>query len=229
VPVAVSIARGSSGLALPLGMRADAYKIATDEAWHAQFSYDLREQIVAATSVAAVDSRPQFIDRLDTIKQRLEADLRPVTDLMFAVVSETLISQILSGLPHDPRLAAAVREVVADHAADEGRHHVYFRDLLPFLWSAMDSRDRSAIGPRLPEMLFAFLEPDYRATAVALTVEGFAEAEVEQILHESYPREHVVAGVRDAASATLRYLAEVGALEDPATADAFAAAQLTGE
>ncbi|MFD0884805.1 diiron oxygenase [Streptosporangium algeriense] len=52
IPVAAGIARGRSGLNLPERMRADAYKIVTDEAWHAQLSYDLIRQVEARSGVA---------------------------------------------------------------------------------------------------------------------------------------------------------------------------------
>src|ERR687886_110138 len=54
------------------------------------------------------------------------ADLEEIaglTKVFFTVVSETLISAILSDIPHDQRVVGAVRAVIADHAEDEGRHH----------------------------------------------------------------------------------------------------------
>lgn len=51
IPVATKISRGRSGLVLSGRMRSDAYKIVTDEAWHAQFSHEFVCEIEAETRV----------------------------------------------------------------------------------------------------------------------------------------------------------------------------------
>ena len=227
IPVTSRIARGRAGLDLPEQMRLDAFKIATDEAWHAQFSYDMIAQVRAATGVAHRPcAPPQFTVRLAEIARGLDADLRGIDDLLFAVVSETLISAILSDLPNDRRLPHAVRAVVADHAEDEGKHHAFFRSLLGFLWPALSGAQRRRIGPLLPELVHAFLEPDHTATALALAEIGLSRPEVERVLHESYPRDSVRRSIADAARSTVRYFRDVGALDDPRTREAFAAAGL---
>ncbi|MFI5911852.1 diiron oxygenase [Dactylosporangium sp. NPDC051541] len=223
IPVAASISRGRSGLELPEAMRADAFKIVTDEAWHAQFSYDLQRQVAQETGVAPrTPEVAEFVDRLDAVRHRLPPAVRGVESLLFAVVSETLISTILADLPHDQRLPGAVRSVVADHAEDEGRHHVYFRTLLGHLWPALTAEQRRLVGPHLPEMIFAFLEPDRRALAFALRDLGLSTAAIEQVIAESLPRADVNRGVALGAATTVRYLRETGVLDDPATFDRFA-------
>ncbi len=227
VPVASAIARGRSGLELPAQMCADAFKIATDEAWHAQFSYDLMAQLAEATSIeprGAAD--PAFMVRLARIREQVPADLLPACELLVAVVSETLISRILSDLPHERRLPRAVREVVADHAYDEGKHHAYFRSLLQFLWPVLDGDQRRRLGPLLPGLIAAFLEPDYQAQGQALRAAGLSAAQAEQVLAECYPRQQVTQTVASAARSTVDYFAEAGALDDGGTRDSFAEAGL---
>jgi len=227
IPVATSISRGRVGLDLPEKMRADAFKIVTDEAWHAQFSYDLIRQVEVETGIAWQDGHlPAFVPRLEAIRVRLPEHLRGAEGLLFSVVSETLISSILADLPRDRRLPQAVRELVRDHAEDEGRHHVYFRTVLHHFWPALGTSAQRVIGPYLPEILLAFLEPDYRAMARSLRRVGYSEAELEQILAESWPTGRVAREAAEAARSAIKYLAEVGALDDPETADAFAAAGL---
>jgi P-aminobenzoate N-oxygenase AurF len=227
IPVASKIARGRAGVELPEEMRMDAFKIATDEAWHAQFSYDMVAQVQAATGVPRpAGEPPQFARRLADIGAQLDPDLRGIDDILFAVVSETLISAILSDLPNDRRLPLAVRELVADHAADEGKHHAFFRSLLEFLWPALSVGQRRRIGPWLPELVYAFLEPDYTATALSLAGVGLPSAVIEQVLHEAYPKAAVRRSVADAARSTIRYFRAVGALDEPETLEAFAAAGL---
>lgn len=227
IPTASRLARGQADLDLPELMRADAYKIVTDEAWHAQFSFDLLKQVERHTGIQCVQpEKPQFLRRLEMLRDQLRPDVHELADIMFAVVSETLISSILARVPRNPRVVTAVREVVRDHAEDEGRHHAYFRGLLRLVWPALDARQRRIIGPTLPDMIFAFLEPDYPATALALIDLGLSNRDAEQVLVECFPRSAVRRNHRASAEATVRYLQADGVLDEPETYESFARAGL---
>ncbi|MEV4915850.1 diiron oxygenase [Streptomyces tirandamycinicus] len=227
MPVTMSISRGKSGLHLPVAMRQDALKITTDEAWHAQFSFDLARQVEETTGVGeCLPDEPAFLERLSRVEASLDHDLRGMGRLAFSIVSETLISAILADLPRDNRLPDAVRELVQDHAEDEGKHHAYFRSLLEYFWGALTVSERERIGIWIPELISAFLEPDYRAVSYTLLDSGFALEEVEQVLAESYPAEVVRADVAKAARSTTRYFTEIGALESTAVCEAFTDAGL---
>ncbi|WP_073743348.1 diiron oxygenase [Streptomyces sp. CB02115] len=225
IPVATKVSRGRSGLLLPDRMMSDAYKIVTDEAWHAQFSHEFTCEIEAETrvpwSLRGACAPPAFLSRLDEIRARLPHGLRGAEGLLFAIVSETLISGMLSEIPRDNRLPLSVRKIIRDHAEDEGRHHVYFRSLLAHLWPALGSTEQAAIGPLIPKIIYAFLEPDYVQTARHLRDIGLSDEQVHQVVTESWPTGHVESGVAAAAAQLTRYLAEVGALRDKETYAAF--------
>lgn len=222
LPVTQRISVRSLGLDLPQPMIFDAFKICTDEAWHAQFSYDLSMQVVAETGVDPVVPRtPSFLLRLSRLRDELDPDVRGLAELFFTIVSETLISSILVDIPRDPRIHTAVRELVRDHAEDEGRHHSYFSALLRHVWPALGRRERSLIGPLVPEFIQAFLEPDRLALGRSLEAVGLAPEAVERVLSDCYPPDAVAAGIREAARATVRGFEGVDALADPATREAF--------
>jgi len=228
IPVATKISRGRSGLMLPEQMRADAFKIVTDEAWHAQCSHDFSRQIAQVTNLTPRfdDEPPAFVRRLDEVRAALPEHVRGTEALLFAIVSETLISGILSEIPRDERLPRTVRDLVRDHAEDEGRHHVYFRSVLKHLWPALTPTERRAVGPHVPAVIHAFLEPDYAQTAVHLRGLGFGEADVVRIITESWPQKRINDDIREAARPAIRYFAEAGALDDGATRRAFESAGL---
>ncbi|MFF3216345.1 diiron oxygenase [Streptomyces sp. NPDC002886] len=232
IPVATKISRGRSGLGLPEHMRADAHKIVTDEAWHAQFSDDFVRQITSSTGCPRLgvegSEGPSFVTRLDELRERLPHALRGVEALLFAIVSETLISGILSDIPRDDRLPSPVRELVRDHAEDEGRHHVYFRSVLRYLWPALTPSERRAVGPLVPGAIHAFLEPDYGRAASHLAGIGLKREEIDQVISESWPAHEVRRDISGAASQLTRYFAEVGALDDVRTLSSFEEAGLVG-
>ncbi len=223
-PVAAMISRRRSGFDLPETMIEDAYKIYTDEAWHAQFSDDLQRQVAVKTGVGpSLFDEPNFFRKLQGFQQDLGPDEQRLVMIFFTIISETLISTILSGIPNDERVVMAVRELVADHAQDEGRHHAYFSRLLEFTWPRLNQAQREVIGPLLPEMILAFLEPDFVAIAANLRACGLSVEQIDQVMTESYPPASVSAGIRAASKATIKHFERVGVVEDPRTAEALQA------
>jgi hypothetical protein len=227
IPVASKIARGTSGLLLPRQMQADAFKIVTDEAWHAQFSYDFIQELENVTGVPRGGGGfPVFVQRLDEIAALLPREVAGLEALVFAIVSETLISGILSDLPRDERLPRPVRDLVRDHAEDEGRHHVYFRSVLRHLWPALTPRERRAVGPHVPAIIQAFLTPDHTQVATRLAAVGLSDEEIVQVLTECWPHHELTDATARSAAPAVRYFTEVGALDDSRTRYAFTEAGL---
>jgi hypothetical protein len=230
LPVTAQLSLGVAGLDLPAAMRRDAFKITTDEAWHAQFSDDLTAQMVAATGVTAESViEPAFVSEIRRLRAGFDPADRPLVDLVFAVVSETLVSALLADVPNDRRLARPVREVVADHAADEGRHHSYFQSLLRILWPTLSVEHRRLLGPQVPAFVRAFLHPDLAAVRSALVASGLSVQTAAEIVHQSYDPGAAVFDIRRQARATVRGFRGVGALDDPRTKDAFLRAGLLSD
>jgi hypothetical protein len=223
----LGIAHGTLGLRLPEAMRLDAYKIYCDEAYHALFSADLIIQVREATGVRpALPPEPFFLRRLAGVRAAADERTRPLVDLMFVIISETLISATLAEVPDDPGVAAAVREVLRDHLADEGRHHRYFALFLRQLWGQLDPGDRRAAALLVPALVDCFLRPDAAAVRDDLLAAGLSRDEGEQVVAEVFP-----AGlVRDYTWSTtrqmVRYFAQLGALDDPEVEAVFAAGGL---
>jgi hypothetical protein len=224
IPVTGRIALGQSGLQLPAGMRADAFKITTDEAWHAQFCYDFVDHLEGRSGVpAALPRQPQFVRRLERVRESFDPADRRLVELVFATVSETLVSSFLAHLPNDKRLPRSVRAVVMDHAEDEGRHHAYFRTFLRLLWPQLSERERRLVGPRVPDLIEVFLQPDVTAVALGLDDIGLAEHEARAVVEDCYRRNAGSDAIISGSRATVASFLEVGCLDDPATYEAFAA------
>jgi hypothetical protein len=222
-PITQQISRRRLGVQLPPQMEEDAYKIYADEAWHALFSDDLQRQVERATRVTSVLLPcPLFAQRLAALERDLDTAERYLARIFFAIVSETLISSFLADVPKDTTVIEPIRALVRDHAIDEGRHHAYFSQLLGWVWPAMSSRQRRAIGGLLPEFIRAFLEPDLAAIAAMLLESGLDESEVEVVLLDVHG-DGRIDGVEleKRAHHTLRHLRRVGVFNDPRTRAGF--------
>ncbi|MEO9240034.1 MAG: diiron oxygenase, partial [Jatrophihabitantaceae bacterium] len=197
------------------------YMICTDESWHALFSDDLQDQLVVATGERSPRLYPRFLADLDRMSAEEDSETRGLTRVFFTVVSETLISAILSDIPRDQRLISSVRETVADHAEDERRHHAYFAQFFQHAWHQLGRRQRTVIGPLLPRFILAFLGPDASADAHLLQLMGLDAETVRGVIADTNDPTRVGSTVRIAAAATLRLFERNGVLDDPRTYDSF--------
>jgi hypothetical protein len=210
---------------LPPRMKEDALRIYADEAGHAEMTGALLSAVRAETSVEPVPHKPWFLREL----ARLRGDRRPMVKLFFVIVSETLITGTLTELPRDQRVQRAVREVVSDHAADEARHHAFFRQLFDLLWPRLPAAERHEISLLLPEIVLAFLTPDVPAWTAVLGRYPKYFPEPGRIAAETAARFTGHSTGARTARATLGMLRQAGVLDPPDVALAFGRAGLLEE
>ncbi|WP_030020011.1 diiron oxygenase [Streptomyces monomycini] len=221
------IANGSSGLGVRPPMRLDAYKIYCDEAYHALYSLDAIEQVRGATGVdvPAYDFAP-FLKQLDGIGAQVMPGEPVLTQLLQVVVFETLVTSILKDIPKDPQVVDTVREIVGDHAEDEGRHHAYFSGFFKELWTDLDPGMRERSARCLPALVSRSLAPDLAPVRTSLRLAGLGEDAVEQVVADAYTAGRVRRHTHDSARHTVRLFASAGVLDVPGADEAFAAAGL---
>jgi hypothetical protein len=222
----LSIAHENSGFAIPDRMVLDAYRIYVDEGYHALIAADLARHVATRAGSNAWARRPYFLLRLDEILAEAGPELAPLLEILFVVVSETLISGTLAQAASASGLSESVRAALGDHARDERRHQVYFSEFLRVIWPQLDASAQRDAGLRLPALIDAFLRPDFADASEELRDHGFSDADVEQIIEESYPKASVAEARRQFSCQTVRSFTEVGALADPHIREQFEAAGL---
>jgi hypothetical protein len=209
---------------LSTAQRHDAFKIYSDEGGHALFVEFFSAQVEKTFGLnRSVVGRSQFDRTLEQLtieyQNRLSSNL---IKLFFVAISETLVTKILNDIPHDQRVATAVRAVIGDHVADEALHSVYFRQLFPLLWATLSSYQKEEIGRLLPRLVWAFLGPDRQLEYSVLRRLGFNAKDAEGILEEVYIPEKVAESVKQAASPTLKMFEEAGVFNNPVIEQIFA-------
>jgi hypothetical protein len=216
----VGIAGGSIGLRLPDQMRLDALKMYCDEGYHALQAVDLMWQAADRTGVAPrLPDQPFFLIRLGQLLDGLEPADRALAELLFVIVSETLISATLADVLTDGQADNAVLHTIRDHALDEGRHHAYFVLLLRSLWGQLTRGQRELAGRLVPSLIDAFLRPDLPGLRRELAGYGLSPDAAETVLGETYPTGTVQTYARMASRHTRNYFAQLGAFDSAAAAD----------
>lgn len=225
------IATGRSGVDTGAETRLDAFRIYCDEGYHALYSFDVIRQISDACGVEPVpyDFAP-FRDRLDAVGLEALPGQPALAQLLQVVVFETLVTAILNDVPKDGRVLTVVRQIVRDHARDEGWHHAFFSCFFQDLWARQSPRERERVARCLPGLIRSSLLPDLRPVRAALAAAGLGAARVEEVVRDSYPRAATERGMREAARHALRLFEETGVLAVDGARDAFhAAGLLTGD
>ena len=200
--------------------RLDALKIYCDEGYHALSNLDIIQQIERATGIAALpyDFQPR-LDRLDRTADRFLPEHTSLGRLLQVVVFETVVTSILSDLPHDPSVYRVVRGVVADHARDEAYHHAFFVRFFRDLWTYLSPDLRIRVANAIPHLIDDCLRPDLGSVHASLCAAGLAPTLVSDIVDDSYPESAVRAAIRLASRHTVRLCAGVGAFDLPGAAD----------
>jgi P-aminobenzoate N-oxygenase AurF len=220
------IANGKTGLDIPSEARLTAYKIMVDECYHSLYSADVLEQLQRASGIEALpyDFTP-FLDGLDAIADDVPQH-RELVQLLQVVVFETLITSILYEIPGDESVITVVRDIVRDHAVDEGRHHAFFASFFTVLWGQLDAATRHGMALYLPRIIVRSLEPATESAHQALRAAGFGAAAASEIVADSYCRETALAGIAKASAKTVRLFHDHGVLDLPGVREQFAGAGL---
>ncbi|MEY9952958.1 diiron oxygenase [Leifsonia sp. EB34] len=218
------LANDRMGIPVTPQTRFDAYKIYCDEAYHSLYSYDVIRQLEAASGTQSIDYDFQpFLDQLDRIAGDAMGDRRPLSQMLQVVVFETLVTAILNDVPRDRDVVRLVRETVADHARDEGRHHAFFAGYFKQLWSGLSSADRVATASALPRLITQSLIPDLDPVRRNLHAAGLSRDQVEDVIADVYRPDSMRELARQQARASVRLFREVGVVDLVEGRDAFQA------
>ena len=205
----------------PKELRHDALRLYADEAGHAEMSAAMADAVERATGIAAPTTTAPFVRRARELVAAAPGETRDAVRLVAAFVSETLISTTLTRVPYDDRVQLGVRRLVADHADDERRHAVLFRDVFARVWPALDPDVRHAVAVLVPELVHAFLAPDADELAAAAATHPEVFGDPVRAARAAVDLATTTGAYAGAAEPTLRVLHEHGVFDDPDVAAAF--------
>lgn len=220
------IATGRAGIFCPDDMRQAAFQIYIDEGYHSLYSLDMVRQLQERTQIDSVPyDFDEYLGNLDGVGAE-HTGHENLVRLLQVVTFETLVTGILLDVPKDPTVIPEVRQLVRDHAIDEGTHHMYFAAFFRRLWGGFSPAERDMVAGWLPDLILQSLQPATTPTANALRAVGMSEGSVRKIISESFTGRFVLAGIRRASANTVKLFQSVGILDTPQGYDAFARAGL---
>lgn len=182
------------------------HKMYVDEGYHALFCQDMAQQVRAITGISPTfSSQPAFMNRLRQMQNSVD---RPeLAGLIFTAVSETLITGSLTDVARDRSTPESVTKTMQDHARDESRHHVFFRQLFLKI-DQLDPLGLKSVLHLVPEAVMAFIDPDREQLIHGLVQVGVTVDNAHQIVHETYPQHEIAAYAKKSAHDLLGFLSE---------------------
>lgn len=193
----------------------DALRVQCDEAFHALLCEELSEHVGRVAGIRRRELPEHFFfRRVRELATRTGGALDPGQfAFCVAVVSETVITELLQNDWRGASLRPEVRNVLLHHYKDEIRHSAFFSQSLRIIWPQWPQAARDAMGPLWPELVRAFVRVDGEGLEAALAMAGFNAEEAAQVVSDSLRAEGAAACRRASFEQTLRALEKAGVLE----------------
>jgi hypothetical protein len=216
----LGIAYGSVGITVPETMRFDALKMYCDEAYHALLVTDVARQVQEQAGSQRKDKeQPYFLRRLNYLLSSMPSADRGLAEVLFVIISETLISATLATGSWSEEVEPAVLDSIHDHARDEGKHHAYFSHFLKVFWSQLSPDERQRASMLVPCLIKIFLRPDTQKVKDELGDYGLTSEQAEQVVAEVYSPELVQQQINSTSRLVRKYFTDLGAFSSPEAAD----------
>lgn len=221
--ILAEMAMGESGIPLPDRMRIDAFKIYTDEAYHANFNMEATQQIRDYIGMPVSEAWPLQNSRLIGLRKLIpEGKTRENFLVRFGIVvaSETIapkeLSETMQGIVIEP-----IYNLFVDHAEDERKHCMYFSALFEVVWQYLSDAEKQYLGLVFPKILKSFVDINKIALFDTLSKLGVKREQSEIIINDCYPADFTINRALSVASSTFYNLERLGVYNIPGVKEAF--------
>ncbi len=191
---ALAIAKNRFPFEFPFPCKSDAMSVVIDEHYHAYVAMDYLDQVERSTGIAPIPQNKEIeLSRaIPLAMAQVAQEHAPGMELIAVAISENTVTAEVAAFSRDATLKRSVKGVMADHLADEGRHSVFWINLVKLYWANVDEDTRVALGRCLPfflqEYLTAELQLEFdRRLVGALELPSAVRAQISNDMVGAYP------------------------------------------
>ena len=189
------LANDEFSVSFPDSARQVALTVATDEAYHAFVAREYMKEIETVLGVEPVGVPPKSsaVDcALEWVETKAPDALKHDFWVITLCFAEHLITHELLDFKRDSEPGNAFHHVLSEHLTDEGRHQIFFEEVLRHFWKGLTEKRRKQIGKVLPDFLAAFHFGWFPGIVdwnkAALRGLGFKPKQAERIVKQCYAR-----------------------------------------
>jgi hypothetical protein len=156
---ALAIAKSRFPFDFPFACKSDAMSVVIDENYHAYVAMDYLNQVEQSTGILPIEQNKQIeLSRaIPRAVAQVPAEYAAGMELLAVAISENTVTAEVAAFSRDATLKRSVKGVMADHLADEGRHSVFWINLVKIYWAQIEEPAREALGLGLPYFLKEYL------------------------------------------------------------------------
>ncbi|RPG53597.1 MAG: hypothetical protein CBE48_001120 [Flavobacteriales bacterium TMED288] len=226
--VANSLALGKYNFEIPNILKVDAFKIYTDEGFHALFSKKMADDIKKYYKIED-DITPylkNFFLELNNIGSEFGKKYSYLSNLSSTIVSESMIVQDISnemkGIVYEP-----IREMFKDHMIDEAYHANYFGTLLKVIWPQFSEKEKEIMSFNLCESILLLSKPRVDIYHYSLSKLGFDKKRISEIISDVYDNKETKENIlKKKSSQVLKLLENSGVFNFTFAKEKFKASEL---
>lgn len=181
----------------PFHCRHDAMSVVIDEDYHAYVAMDYMHQVISQSGVEPIilpDEIELSVAIPSTINQLPEV-YRAGMELIAVGISENTITADVASFSRNSSIKPSLKGLMNDHLADEGRHSIFWTNLVRMYWISIDEKARSAIGSMIPIFIDHYLSNNLQfefdcQIVKSLNLSSHIENEIIKDIISSYPIGH---------------------------------------
>ncbi|QHE90798.1 hypothetical protein PI93_002420 [Pandoraea fibrosis] len=190
--------------------RDDLLAIYTDEGFHTWMMERFRRRLLCHTGYSLTQGASLSVARVLALCETVPATHREMAIVAAASVTETLITGTLRRAGACDDVYPPVRELLADHAADEMRHQAAFVRFVSEWVPLLSPGERASLNALLPDLMTAFLAPELPVWRDHLCLIGLDEADADLVIRESIDPLQVGVQMMEAALVPRRLFERLG-------------------
>lgn len=160
--VAYKITKNQYFIKFSHAIKQDALSIIIDESYHAFVAMDFMHQVAEHTKVEPIQLpvETELSCAIDDLKSTLPECFHEHFEFITVCIAEHALTHDLISTSKSKDVSKSFYYIMHDHVLDEGRHAIFFSELLTIFWAALADEDKNVIGSILPELLRRYLQPD---------------------------------------------------------------------
>lgn len=205
-----------------------ALTVVIDEGYHAHVALDYILQLRRESGIAPlqIPESNQKLDAIDRAAANISEKLHADFNLMAVTLAENVVTEEVANIGRDKDLVQPFATLMKDHVRDEGRHSIYFCDLMKSRWQVLTESAKAQLGGILPDFMEDYLKIDATRAFEHQTLRacGFSAEDTTKILADTED-EFVEEQTRTAAKTharLFRLLGQIGVLDLDVNRQAFA-------